>query len=253
MKLKIIEIEGTEYAAIQDGKPVYEDDAGKVTTYDPVAMHSTISRLNKESQAHREAKEALETAAKAFKDLDPVAAQKALDIVKNLDDKKLIDAGEVERVIGEKTKEFKTQLETARAETETLRLQYNTEKVNSAFTGSDYIKEKLAVPSDMAQATFGKHFVFKEGVMTPVDAAGNVIYSDSSPGDVATFDEAMGKIVTTYAHRNSILKGTGHSGADTKPPGGGNGKRQVTRKEFDSATPLDQQRMATSPDVRIID
>jgi len=252
MKLKTIAIEGVEHGVIQDGKPVYINDDGKETTYDPVAMHTTISRLNNESKTHREAKETLEEAAKAFKDLDPVAAQKALDVVKNLDDKKLIDAGEVERVIGEKTAAFKKELEASKEETETLRSQYNTGKINTAFASSDYIKEKLAVPSDMAQATFGKHFIFKEDVMTPVDINGAVIYSDSNPGDIATFDEAMEKVVKTYAHRDSILKGSGHNGSGAETPGEG-GKRSVTRKQFEGMSALEQQKIATSADVKITD
>lgn len=252
MKIKIFEHEDKKYAVLKDGNPVYVDDDGKETTYDPVSMHTTIGRLNNESKTHREAKEALEATAKKFKDIDPVAAKKALEIVKNLDDKKLIDAGEVERVIGEKTKVFKEQLDAAQAETADLRTKYDTEKINSAFASSEFIKEKLAVPSDMAQATFGKHFVFKEGVMTPVDAAGNTIYSDTNPGDIATFDEALEKVVKAYPHRDSILKGAGHSGSGTKPLGGGNGiGRKVTRAEFEKATPLEQQKLATDPDVTI--
>lgn len=252
IKIKTFENDGTTYAELKDGKPIYVDDDGKEMTYDPVAMHTTISRLNKESQTHREAKEALEETAKAFKDLDPVAAKKALDIVKNLDDKKLIDAGEVERVVKEKTDAFQVRLDKAEGETETLRSQYNTEKINSAFASSEYIKDKLAVPSDMAQATFGKHFVFKEGIMTPVDSNGNVIYSNDNPGDIALFDEAIERIVTTYPHRDSILKGSGHTGTGSSPPGEG-GKRTVTRKQFESMAPLEQQKIATSDEVTITD
>ena len=90
--------------------------------------------------------------------------------------------------------------------------------------------------------------------MTPVDAAGNTIYSDTNPGDVATCDEAMEKVVKSYAHRDSILKGKGHSGSGTEPPGGGNGAgRKVTRSEFEAATPLVQQKLATDPAVTITD
>jgi hypothetical protein len=254
MKIKTFEHEEKTYAVLKDGNPVYVDDEGKETTYDPVAMHTTIGRLNNESKTHREAKEALEVTVKAFKDIDPVAAKKAIEIVKNLDDKKLIDAGEVERVIKEKMATAQKDLDASKAETVALQNKYDSEKINSAFAGSEYIKEKLAVPSDMAQATFSKHFVFKEGVMTPVDAAGNTIYSDSNPGDVATFDEALEKVVKSYAHRDSILKGTGHSGSGTTTPGGGNGDgRKVTRSEFAKATPLEQQKLATDPDVTITD
>lgn len=253
-KIKTFEHEGETYAVLKDGNPVYIDDNGKEITYDPVSMHATIGRLNKESQTHREAKEAAEADLKKFEGLDPVKAAKALKTVQSLDDKKLIDAGEVERVIGEKTKAFQEKLDEANAKNEALENKFNSEKINTAFASSEYIKEKLAVPADMAQATFGKHFVFKEGVMTPVDSAGNTIYSDSNPGDVASFDEALAKVVNSYSHRDSILKGSGHNGSGTREPdAGGAGGRKITRAEFESATPTQQQKFATDPDVTITD
>jgi len=252
MKIKTIEIEGSTYAEIKEGKPVYVDDAGKETVYDPVAMHSTISRLNRESQTHREAKEALEVQIKAFEDIDPVAAKKAMDVVKNLDDKKLIDAGEVERVKKETAASFQKKLDEATTENEKLRAQYSTEKMNAAFASSDFIKNKLAVPPDMAQAAFGRHFVFKDGRLNPVDQNGNPIYSDSNPGDIASFDEALEKIVQQYPHRDTIMKGSGHNGSGTTPPGEG-GKRTISRKQFESLSPTDQHKFATSNEVKITD
>jgi hypothetical protein len=253
MDIKTIEVEGNTYAEIRDGKPVYVDDKGKETTYDPVAMHSTISRLNHEAQTQREAKELLEGQVATFKDIDPVAAKKAIETVKNLDDKKLIDAGEVERVKTETAKVYQQKLDDATTENEKLRTQYSTEKMNAAFASSAYIKDKLAVPSDMAQAAFGRHFVFKEGKLNPIDQNGNPIYSDSNPGDIATFDEALEKIVQQYPHRDSILKGSGHTGAGSTPPGEGAGKRTISRKQFESMNPTDQQKYARSPDVKITD
>ena len=180
-------------------------------------------------------------------------AKEAIKTVANLDGKKLIDAGEVERLRTEITESFQTKLDEATAENTTLRTQYSSEKMNSAFASSEYIKEKLAVPSDMAQATFGKHFVFKDGKLNPIDEKGEPIYSSSNPGELATFDEALERVVGTYAHRDSILKGSGHSGAGTEAPGDGSGKRTVTREQLSKMEPLEQQKIATSKDVTIID
>jgi len=252
MKLKTIEIEGVTYAETESGMPVYVDDDGKTTTYDSVAMHASIRNLNHESKTQREAKEALETQIKAFEDIDPEAARKALETIKNMDGKKLIDTGEVERLKKEITDSFQKKLDDSNTENESLRSQYSSEKLNSAFASSDYIKEKLAVPSDMAQATFAKHFVFKDGKINPVDVNGNPIYSDSNPGDVATFDEALEKIVKQYPHRDSILKGSGHNGSGAEPPGAG-GKRTITRKQFEGLSPTEQHKFATSSEVSITD
>jgi len=253
MKVKTFEHEDITYAVLKNGKPVYVDDDGKETTYDPIAMHGTIGSLNHEAKTNREAKEAAEAALLPFKDIDPKKAAKALETVANLDGKKLIDTGEVERLKKEITDSFQTQLDEAKAENTTLRTQYSSEKINSAFASSAYIKEKLAVPSDMAQATFGKHFVFKDGNLNPVDEKGNPIYSSSNPGELATFDEALERVVGSYTHRDSILKGSGHSGAGTTPPGTGGGKRTVSREQLAKMTPLEQQKIATSPDIKIVD
>jgi hypothetical protein len=92
----------------------------------------------------------------------------------------------------------------------------------------------------MVQATFGKHFVFKDGKFSPIDSNGNPIYSDSNPGDVASFDEALEKIIQAYPHRDSILKGSGHTGSGSTAVGEG-GQRKISRKEFDGSHPLKQR------------
>jgi len=252
MKIKTIEFEGKEYAEISNGKPIYVDDDGKEKTYDPIAMHSSIGRLNAESKGHREAKEAAEAALKAFGDLDPKKAKEAMETVANIDGKKLIDAGEVDKLRKEITDGFQAKLDESKQENEKLRSAHERDKLNTAFLGSKYIKEKLAVPADMVQGTFGRHFVFKDGNINPVDANGNPIYSDSNPGEVATFDEALEKIVNQYPNRDTILKGTGHTGSGATPPGEG-GQRTISRKEFENASAHDQQRLASSPEVRIVD
>ena len=101
MKLKTIEIDGVTYAAVQDGKPVFTDEAGKDVAFDAPGTIGTISRLNGEAKSHREGKEAAERALKAFEGIaDPAAALKALETVGSLDQKKLIDAGEGLRAQG---------------------------------------------------------------------------------------------------------------------------------------------------------
>lgn len=255
IKLKTFEHEDVTYAVIKDGKPVYIDDEqdNKELTYDPVAMHGTIGSLNHEAKTNREAKEAAEAAFAPFKDLDAAAVTKALETVENLKGKKLIDTGEVERLKKEITDGFQEKLDAATEENSKLRNDYSTEKMNSAFASSKYIKEKLAVPSDMAQATFGKNFVFKDGRLNPIDDKGDPIYSSTNPGELATFDEALERVVGAYPHRDSILKGSGHTGAGTETPGDGTGKRKVTRDELAKMSPVEQQKVATSKDVTIVD
>ncbi|WP_274571133.1 hypothetical protein [Neisseria leonii] len=96
MKLKLDE---NGYAVLHDGKPVYVHEDGKEVPFDAAAAMEKIGSLNAEAKRHREAKDAAESRLKAFEGIeDAAAAKKALATVRNFDDKKLIDAGEAERV-----------------------------------------------------------------------------------------------------------------------------------------------------------
>lgn len=259
MKLKTIEVDGNTYAEIKDGKPVYIDDSNKEHVYDAPAMRGSLDRLNDTLKSEKDAREKAESAVKAFGDIDPEKAAEALKIVKNLDDKKLLDAGEVDNVVKERlseaAKNYQKQIDDLKTESEGLKNQYASEKVSGAFSGSKFIKDKLAIPPDMVQAAFSKHFQFKDGRITPIDSSGNPIYSDSNPGDIAPFDEALEKLVNQYPHKDSILKGSGHNGSGAGPVGEG-GTRTVTRKQFEQMSPAEQSKHAASAqkgEVRITD
>ena len=101
----------------------------------------------------------------------------------------------------------------------------------------------LALPADIVQARFGRHFTIQEGRVQAKDAAGNVIYSKSNPGAPADFDEALGILVEQYPQRDSILKGTGQSGSGSSSGSGGSGggaKKTISRTQFNSMSPQDQ-------------
>lgn len=242
MKLKLND---DGLAEVQDGKPVYVDDDGKEHTYDAPAMRKSLDKLNTDLAETRKARETAEEQAKKFSDLDPDEARKAMETVKNLDDKKLVDAGEVQKVKDETAQAFQKQLDEAQKEAESLRSNYASEKISGAFSGSKFVKENLAIPPDMAQAAFSKHFEFKDGRITPKDANGNPIYSDSNPGDVASFDEALEKLVNQYPNRDSILKGSGNSGSGSGPVDG-SGKRTISREQFGQMEPAEQSKFAAA-------
>lgn len=241
MKLKLNE---DGYAEVKDGKPVYVDDNEKEHTFDAPAMRASFDKLNEKlSNAEKERDEAKGTLEK-FSDVDPDKAREALKTLKNLDDKKLVDAGEVQKVKDETAAAYEKRLKEAQEQADKLNQQYASEKLSNAFAGSKFVKDKIAVPPDMLQRTFADHFEFKDGRITPKDANGNPIYSDSNPGDVASFDEALEKLVSQYPHRDSILKGTGNQGSGAGPVDGGGNQRVITREQFDAMRPGQQSEMA---------
>lgn len=243
MKLKLND---DGYAEVKDGKPVYVDDGGKEHTFDAPAMRSSFDKLNEKLTSAEKERDEAKGVLEKFGDTDPEKAQEALKTLKNLDDKKLIDAGEVERVKGETAAAYEKRLKELQERADGMEKQYASEKLSNAFAASKFAKEKIAVPPDMLQRTFSEHFEYKDGRIMPKDANGNPIYSDSNPGDVASFDEALEKIVQQYPHRDSILKGTGNSGSGAQGVDGDTGARIVSRKYFESQPAGKQAELAKS-------
>ena len=119
-----------------------------------------------------------------------------------------------------------------------MRSEFHGEKLTNAFARSKFAQEKVAVPLDMLQHTFGHRFKIEEGKIVGHDKAGNKIYSRVRNGELADFEEALETLVDNYDYRDSILKGTGSSGSGAQPPrGGGGGANTMTRGEFDRLSP----------------
>lgn len=235
--------------------PVYVHADGKEAPFDGDATISTISRLNGEAKGHRERAEKAEDALKGFEGItDPAAAIKALATVKNLDDKKLVDAGEVEKVKAEAIKSIRAEFEPVVAERDKLKGDLYSEKIGGAFARSKFISEKVAVPTDMIQAAFGSRFKIENGKTVAVDANGQTIFSRTRHGEPADFEEALEIMVDTYPHKASILKGSGASGGGASGGGGGNagGKRTMTRAQFDALDPAAKAAAVTGKDAAVI-
>lgn len=236
MKLKLDE---AGHAVLQDGKPVYVHDDGKEIAFDVVATVATIGRLNGEAKSHRERAEAAEGKLKAFDGIDDAAAaRKALETVKNLDSKKLVDAGQIETVKAEAIKAVEEKYAPIVTERDKLRSDLYAEKIGGAFSRSKFIADKIAIPADMVQARFGSAFDVKDGKTIAKDAAGNPIFSRARPGEHADFDEALEILVDAYPQKDHILKGTGAKGDGARPGNGaGAGSKVLTRKDFEALPP----------------
>lgn len=241
MKLKTVEVNGATYAVVSDGKPVFVEDDGTETPIDVANTKATIARLNGEAKGHREAKEAAEAKLKGYEGIsDPKAALDAMSKLANIDAKKLIDAGEVERVKSEIAKVYDEKLTAAEKRALDLESSLYAEKIGGAFARSAYVKDKLAIPADFVQARFGSQFKLEDGKVVAYDATGNKIYSKSRPGELAAFDEALEFVVQGHADRDHILKGSGHSGGGAQPGKGQPGAKTMTRAEFDKMSQSDR-------------
>lgn len=243
MKLKL---DDQGHAVLQDGKPVYVYDDGKEVAFDAPGTVSKITQLNGEAQSHRERAQAAEGKLKSFEGIeDAAAAIKALGIVKNLDDKKLVDAGEIEKVRSEAIKATEDKYSPYVKENETLKGQLNNHLIGGAFSSSKFIAEKFAAEGpagvEIARALFGAALKVEDGNVVGYDASGNKLYSRVKPGELASADEAIELLVDAYPHKNHILKSSGGNGGGA-PHGGGNngGKKSIARAQYDTLTPPDQ-------------
>lgn len=209
MKLKTQTIDGKTYAEVNEqGFPIYVHDDGKEVAHDAAQTVATITRLNGEAKTNRERYEKAESSLAAFAGIeDPAAAKKALETLKNFDDKKLVDAGEVEKVKAEAIKAVEDKYAPIVQERDSFQAQLHKELIGGGFSRSKFIQDKIAVPADMLQATFGQNFKIEDGKVVAYGADGQKIFSRSRPGEVAEFDEALETLVSGYQYKDSILKG----------------------------------------------
>jgi hypothetical protein len=232
---------------VVDGNPVYIHDDGKEIPFNADGAVAKITQLNGEAMGHRQAKEDAEKIAAAFKGIDPIAAKTALDTMKNIDQKTLVAAGEVEtikqeaiRAMEERLKGVEAKIPPIEQDRDKYKDAFHGEKISNAFANSKFVSEKLIIPPDLVQSSFGKHFKYENDTIIGYDANGSKLFSRTKPGEIATFEEGIEIVVESYPGRERILKGTGASGGGG---GGGNminGKRTVNRAAFDKMTPVEQ-------------
>lgn len=226
---------------LSNGNPVWVKEDGSEQSVDG----GTISNLNGEAKNNRVRAEKAEGELKKFDGIDPVQAKKDKDMLSKIDQKTLVEAGEIDKVREEVGKGYQTQITDRDATIATQGATINRMTLDGVFNNSEFISDKVGVPREMFQAQFGQNFKVEDGVAVPYDAAGNKIYSKTRMGEVANVDEALEIMVDSYAHKDSILKSDNQSGSGNNG-GGGNrgGGRKVSRSEFDQMSPVQQSETA---------
>lgn len=237
-------MDGDKLALDGDGNPIYVDANGREMS----VKHDTISNLNREAKTHREAKEAAETALAKYKDItDPAAAVAALETVKNIDAKKLIDAGEVEKVKTDIRNEFTTQLSEKDNALAAAQQKIDNMLIDSVFNSSEFINERVAVPRDFFQAAMRNNFKVEDGKVVAYDPAGNRLMSKKTVGEYASPNEALELLVEAHPQKDVILKAPDASGSGGNGNGGNRGSgRFMKRSDFDALPPMKQAEAASA-------
>ena len=107
------------------------------------------------------------------------------------------------------------------------------------------VMSRLKLPADIIAASFGSHFDIQGGKLVALDKHGIKEYSSSRPGEVATFDEALGQLIDRYPNKSMLLKEPDAPGAAQAPgqqPGKGG---TVTRAAFDAMPPAARAKYIT--------
>jgi hypothetical protein len=182
--------------------------------------HEEINGLTTALNKERDARSKLEKQVKKFDGIeDPTEALKAIETMKNLDQKKLIDAGEVEKVKAEVTKAMQSKIDELQNTVQEKDSVLTKELIGGRFARSKFIGEKMAIPHDLVEARFGQNFKIEDGQVVAYDQHGNKVYSQDRPGELAEFDEALNILVNQYPYKDSILKGSDAFGGGAPPSG----------------------------------
>jgi hypothetical protein len=224
---------------LYEGKPVYVYDDGKEIPFDAPQAFGKIKELGEEAKNWRLKYEDASKNLTSFEGINPDKAREALEALSKIDQKKLIDAGEVDKVKLEITKameqkqaelhKYNEQLQDVIRQKDNV---INQEIIGGSFLRSKFITDRLNIPPDIVQYRFGPHFAVKEGKPVAKDQHGNEIYSKQRPGELADFEEAIEIIINNYPHKDSILKGSGASGSgNTGTTGYSGGSRMINAND----------------------
>jgi len=242
MKLKL-KVDEEGHAVVQDDKPVYIYEDGREAPFDAGAAMQKINELNQENADRRHQNKELEEQIKVYRDkdgnlLDAEQAINAIETVKNLNDKEMYDATQVESLKSQMNKAYIEKEEALqkhfKKELEELQGTLNKKNdtiyglmVRSKFATSPTILDKTNLPPDMAADYFGKNFKV-EGDGDNVKVIGYLdsekIFSRERPGNPADFEEALQAVIDAYPMKDRIMRATaGGSGAggafSIGPPG----------------------------------
>lgn len=226
----------------KDGNPIWVDADGSEKTLSSDA----ISRANNDAKNARIAKEKAEEKLAAFTGLDADKARAALDTVSKLDQKKLIDAGEVDKVRNEISAQFTTQLAEKDKALSELQTRFDGAQIANIFGNSEFIRNRVAVPAEMFQAYFSSNVKMVNGQPEFYGRDGNRLLSKTKIGEnVTDASEAFEMLVESHPQKDLILKANDNSGSGSNGNGGNRpGGRTIKRSEFEQLAPNKQHEVA---------
>lgn len=251
-----IKVDDDGKVVLTDKKPVYIDPDGKELTLDPPNMYQKIIDLGKENKGHRERADAHELSLKLFEGIEDLPAWqadavKALDTVKNFNEKDWLKADKVEKLKADMKLAYEDQEKKVKKSYDEKLLansdvigkkdaQIRILMVSNKFATSPLFggpEPKTNLPPEIAETYFGKNFKVEEDEKTHTLHLrayynnGDAVYSRTNPGELAEFDEAVVAIFEAYPGKEQLLRAGGAgSGAGGGQGGGGDGDTDDIKK-----------------------
>lgn len=234
--------------AILDSLDGLSDDLKKLYTQKDGKYHLDVdgmvdkTRLDEFRNNNIELKKQLDDVKKQYDGIDVEQVRELIRKDAALKEKKLIDAGDIEKLVAERTASMKADYE---KQIKTL-----TEKVAS----SDSQLERLVIDNALKDAGLkagvrdtamedvvlrGRaRYKMQDGKAVPMTADGKVIYGKDGETP-ETMTEWFGSLASAAPHLFNPSNGSGANGSGSK-----NGQKSMTRKEFEGLGPQEQMAAA---------
>lgn len=210
--------------------PIWVADDGKELPVDADRSFKKIAELNTESAGRRKALEAAQARLKILDGIDNPEeylseAREALEKIKALDGKELLDTGKVDALTAQikesyegKLKEKDKAIQSAHEKLTAREQEINDYMLGRELAASTFLNDATVWSADVVQARYGKtHFKIENGQVVGIwPETGEPIYSDARPGELATVDEVIEKIINKRSDKDKILRSVGATGAGTE-------------------------------------
>lgn len=207
-------------APVKDEKS--EDKSSKVSDNEA----KLLKELMKHKQAAKEAAAKVKDYESQLSGIDLEAAKEAIRLREEAEKAELEKRGEYERLLAKQNeahakamKEMQDKIKASEEATTNLLKEIDSLTLNSAFSNSKFITEKLTLTPNKTRALYGDHFEVKDGKIVAYDKPKNA--SDRTPlintaGDPLTFDEAMEEIINSDPEKDHLIKSVQKPGAASK-------------------------------------
>ena len=224
-------------------RPIYINEEGKELALDPVGMYGKIVDMGKTEKELRGNTKRLEGQLELFTGIEDIVvwkedADKALESIKNFNDKDWMDVKKVDNLKVEmkeahdkKLNEVKESFQLKETEFSTTvgkkDVQIRKLMVSNKFATHPLFsgpKRKTRIPPEMAETFFGKHFKVEEDsqgelILRAYHTTGDPVYSTENPGELADFHEAMFSIFDKYDGKDDVMIGGESGSGSTGGPG----------------------------------